>query len=70
MAKKTGLGKGLDALFSDNIRDEEENSGEVVQQIKITEIEPNIEQPRKKFDEEKFKALLIKLHTIIKINKL
>ena len=57
MAKKTGLGKGLDALFSDNIRDEEENSGEVVQQIKITEIEPNIEQPRKKFDEEKLNEL-------------
>ena len=64
MAKKTGLGKGLDALFSDNIRDEEENSGEVVKQIKITEIEPNIEQPRKKFDEEKLREYTAKFNEV------
>ena len=37
MAKKTGLGKGLDALFSDTIKkdgDEETFEGEVVKQIK------------------------------------
>lgn len=57
MAKKTGLGKGLDALFSDNIKIEEELPGEVVQQIKINDIEPDREQPRKKFDEEKLNEL-------------
>ena len=58
MAKKTGLGKGLDALFSDNIKIEDEIAeGEVVQQIKITDIEPNRDQPRKKFDEEKLNEL-------------
>ena len=45
MAKKTGLGKGLDALFSDTLKvDKEEEKiqdGEVVQQLKIIDVEPN-----------------------------
>lgn len=59
MAKKTGLGKGLDALFSDNSYKKMEDplDEEVVQQIKITEIEPNADQPRKKFDEDKLEEL-------------
>lgn len=59
MAKKTGLGKGLDALFSDNSYKKMEDplDEEVVQQIKITEIEPNADQPRKKFDEAKLEEL-------------
>lgn len=59
MAKKTGLGKGLDALFSDNSYKKMEDplDKEVVQQIKITEIEPNADQPRKKFDEDKLEEL-------------
>lgn len=56
MAKKTGLGKGLDALFgSDLIKEEIEEKvedGEKIQKIKLTKIEPNRNQPRKKFDEE------------------
>lgn len=55
MAKKTGLGKGLDALFSDNLKvdkEEEIKDGEIVQNLKIIEVEPNREQPRKKFDED------------------
>ena len=59
MAKKTGLGKGLNALFSDNLESEEQEvkeiekiDGEVVQNLKITEVEPNRNQPRKQFDEE------------------
>ncbi len=47
MAKKGGLGKGLDALFADN--DAGGGSGAVM--MKITEIEPNKNQPRKDFDE-------------------
>ena len=59
MAKKTGLGKGLDALFSDNSYKKMEDplDEEVVQQIKITEIEPKADQPRKKFDEDKLEEL-------------
>lgn len=57
MAKMTGLGKGLDALFSDSKIDKLEGDGERVELIKITQIEPNRDQPRKKFDEEKLDEL-------------
>ena len=59
MANKTGLGKGLDALFGGNFNNEVLNDEikEVVEQIKITEIEPNREQPRKNFDEESLEEL-------------
>ena len=63
MAKKTGLGKGLDALFADNnlIQDEEEkkvkDGEEIVKKIKIIEIEPNRDQPRKIFDNETLEEL-------------
>ena len=64
MAKKTGLGKGLDALFTDNsLFQEEENSvglkegEEIVKSIKIIEIEPNRDQPRKRFDNESLDEL-------------
>lgn len=51
--KKTGLGKGLDALFGSPVIEEEANEDkELVQKIKIVEIEPNKEQARKLFDEE------------------
>ena len=57
MAKKTGLGKGLDALFSSNLNneinsEEQLQEGEVIQNLKIIEVEPNRDQPRKQFDEE------------------
>lgn len=63
MAKKTGLGKGLDALFADNnlLQGEEENKvkdgEEIVKKIKIIEIEPNRDQPRKIFDNETLEEL-------------
>lgn len=48
MAKKMGgLGKGLSAIFMEN---DAENSNEAVT-LRISEIEPNREQPRKDFDE-------------------
>lgn len=46
MAKKSGLGKGLDALFEDNYNDTQDN----VQNIRMSEIEPNKNQPRRHFD--------------------
>ena len=52
MAKKTGLGKGLDALFSSTFEEEVEVDGEKVQNLKLSEIEPNRDQPRRMFDEE------------------
>lgn len=48
-AKKGGLGRGLDALFADNSL--EEISATSAVKLKINEIEPNREQPRKEFDE-------------------
>lgn len=53
--KKGGLGKGLDSLIpeSDIIipeKKEEKKSGETV--LKLSQIEPNRNQPRKKFDED------------------
>lgn len=64
MAKKTGLGKGLGALFNDSILDEEEEvknelkeGEEIVHQIKLIEIEPNRNQPRRTFNEESLDEL-------------
>ncbi len=47
MAKRGGLGKGLDALFIDNTSE----SGRTVSSVRISEIEPNKEQPRRVFDD-------------------
>ena len=47
MARKSGLGKGLDALFVDNSTDHANG----VVTLRISEIEPNKNQPRKDFDE-------------------
>lgn len=44
--KNRGLGRGLESLFSDNAVPE---NG--VTELKITDIEPNRDQPRKEFDE-------------------
>ena len=57
MTKKTGLGKGLDALFTSNIIDEEIKEGEKVLNLKIIDVEPNRNQPRKHFDEEALEEL-------------
>ncbi len=53
MAKKTGLGKGLDALFTNTVLPEEEiQDGEKIINLSINEVEPNREQPRKYFEDE------------------
>ena len=54
--KKTGLGKGLDALFSSPIV-EEDRRGEEIKSLKLNEIEPNKSQARKIFDEESIEEL-------------
>ena len=59
MAKNTGLGKGLGALLSNNVTIEEEkiHDGESIQNLRIIEVEPNRNQPRKVFDEEAIEDL-------------
>ena len=56
MQKKTGLGRGLDALFGP-VPLEETQENEALQNLKITEIEPNRNQPRKIFDQEALEEL-------------
>ena len=68
MAKMTGLGKGLDALFSMPIVEEEkQKENDTLKNLKITDIEPNRDQARKKFDEEAISELAesIKMYGII-----
>jgi len=62
VAKRSGLGKGLDALFLDN--NTEDGS---VTNLKISEIEPNKHQPRVAFDEEALRELAdsIRVHGVI-----
>jgi len=55
--KKTGLGKGLDALFSTPIIEETPQTDEIVMKLKINEVEPNKAQARKVFDEEAIEDL-------------
>lgn len=60
MAMKKGLGKGLDSLITDKVstkpagktveKPESEASGAIM--LSITKVEPNRDQPRKKFDED------------------
>ena len=59
MSKKTGLGKGIGALFSDNEIEDYDHTSEkaLVKSLKVTEIEPNKDQARKAFDEAKINEL-------------
>ncbi len=76
--KKKGLGRGLDALFEEvsvDIAEEKETESKADKQAKangvlyvdINNIKPNLNQPRKTFDEEKLDELAasIKEHGII-----
>lgn len=50
--KKGGLGRGLESLFNEN-----STEGENTVSVKLTDIEPNREQPRKSFDDEAINEL-------------
>ena len=52
MVKAGGLGLGLDALFDDNSTD-----AQVKRTLRMSEIEPNRSQPRKRFSEEAIATL-------------
>ncbi len=51
-AKKTGLGKGLDSLIPKPSESRAADGGEEIIKVKLTEIEPNREQPRRRFEED------------------
>ena len=51
MAVKKALGRGFDAIFADNSV-EDISSGVSTVKVKMIDIEPNRDQPRKQFDEE------------------
>ena len=65
-AKKTGLGRGFDAIFADNSVEEISSTACAVK-IKLMDIEPNRDQPRKNFDEAALNELAesIKLHGVL-----
>lgn len=75
MAKMTGLGKGLDALFGGSpleMKDEQPEQIEQVEKVekkenlkslKIIEVEPNREQPRKVFNQESLEELAESIKT-------
>ena len=68
---KSGLGKGLEALFPSNVDVDSlggaQATNEKIVEMKINEIEPDINQPRKMFDEEKLTELAdsIKEHGVL-----
>ncbi len=49
--KKSGLGRGFDAIFADNSV-EDISVGSSTTKVKLLDIEPNRDQPRKQFDED------------------
>ena len=65
MAPKKGLGKGLDSLIAKKTVTEDNVSRETL--LNINQVEPNPNQPRKRFNEDKLQELAdsIKVHGII-----
>lgn len=57
MAKMSGLGKGLDALFGPAPEEEQMKENDILKNLKVTEVEPNRDQPRKNFDQEALEEL-------------
>ena len=57
MPKMTGLGKGLDALFGSAPEEEQMQENDTLKNLKITDVEPDRDQPRKRFDQEALEEL-------------
>lgn len=55
MAKKAGLGRGLDFIFDDNSIESENAGG--VKTLRISDVEPKSDQPRKNFEGEALSQL-------------
>ena len=66
---KRGLGKGLEALMGESTSSliNEDKSRNSIDLVKVNEIEPNINQPRKRFDDDSINELSesIKRHGIV-----
>lgn len=68
---KKGLGRGLGALFTEvddktsvkNLTSDNQEIGEKVVSLKIIDVEPNPEQPRRNFDKEALEALSLSIKT-------
>lgn len=59
MAKKSALGRGLDALISmDDVRTEGSSS---INEIELSKIQPNPDQPRRVFEEEALRELAVSI---------
>ena len=69
MAPKKGLGKGLDSLIAKKVPEVAETTSDVSREtlLNINKVEPNPNQPRKRFNEDKLQELAdsIKVHGII-----
>ncbi len=67
---KASMGRGLDAIFDSDVsfaEPKKEKGSEGVRTLKLRDIEPNPDQPRKHFEKEKLEALAesIKAHGLI-----
>lgn len=57
--KKGGLGRGIDTIFSDNEKKNEETTGTTT--VRIALVEPKVGQPRKNFDAEELQNLALSI---------
>ena len=53
--KKKALGRGLDAILVDNREQPEADGG--ITMVRISDVEPNTDQPRKAFDSSELETL-------------
>lgn len=57
MKPQRGLGRGLNALLSDETLSAATGEEQLVKVVNINDVEPNLEQPRKSFDDEELQEL-------------
>ena len=66
MVKKTGLGRGLSALLGDteNLLSEADKTAEAVVSLPLDQIDPNADQPRKRFDTDALAQLAASIRSV------
>ena len=67
MATKGGLGKGLGALLGEDAVRQDQQQGQGTLTLPISQVQPGLNQPRKRFDEEALADLSesIRIHGVI-----
>ncbi len=55
--KKTGLGKGLSSIFADNYTESAQAKKDSITTLKLSQMEPKSDQPRKYFDNDALETL-------------